>query len=76
MKGLCIKWLPFQFTGLPDRICLLPGGRIFFVEVKTTGRNLRPRQRLVIAELRKLGFKVYVLDSYDVLNEIINEYVV
>jgi len=32
--GLCLKWVCPGWLGVPDRICLLPGGRIFFVETK------------------------------------------
>lgn len=36
--GLCLKWVSPGYTGVPDRIVLLPGGRIFFVEVKRPAR--------------------------------------
>lgn len=39
-NGLCIKLLCDQCIGLPDRLCLLPGGKVAFVELKTTGKSL------------------------------------
>ena len=37
--GMCIKLLCDQLIGLPDRMCLFPGHKIVFVELKTTGRK-------------------------------------
>ena len=39
MHGLCLKLLSQHMIGLPDRLCLLPKGKAFFVEVKTTGKK-------------------------------------
>lgn len=69
--GEAIKLLPFLFTGLPDRLVLLPGGRVCFAELKTTGAKLRPRQVVVIAWLRKLGFEVFVIDDAVTLSSFI-----
>ncbi len=71
MNGLCLKLLSQHMTGLPDRLCLLPGGKAFFVEVKTTGKKPRKIQSYIHEKLRKLGFKVYVLDSSQVLHTIL-----
>lgn len=73
MKGLCIKLLAFHFTGLPDRLILLPGGRVSFAETKTTGEKLRPRQLYVKRQLEALGFKVYIIDNFDSLNSCLND---
>lgn len=64
-KGLCIKLLCNQMIGLPDRLCLLPGKKIAFAELKTTGQKPRPIQIAVHNKLRALGFKVAVLDSLE-----------
>lgn len=61
--GLCIKLLTNQFIGLPDRLCLLPGGLLAFVELKTTGQKPRPIQVYVHNRLRSLGFRVEVIDT-------------
>ena len=61
--GLCLKFVSPGMAGMPDRIVLLPGGRIGFVEVKAPGKVPRPLQAARHAQLRKLGFKVYVLDD-------------
>ena len=45
--GICPKWTAPGFDGLPDRIVLLPGGRMGFVEVKAPGKKARPLQEAV-----------------------------
>lgn len=60
--GLSIKLAPIV-AGLPDRLVLLPGGRLFFVETKAPGGRLRPVQRVMHARLGGLGFPVVVLSS-------------
>ena len=74
MNGLCLKLLSQHMIGLPDRLCLLPKGRAFFVEVKTTGEKPRKIQEFVHKRLRSLGFRVYVLDSSLVLHTILTDY--
>lgn len=74
-KGLCIKLLCDQFMGLPDRMCLLPNGKIFFVEVKTTGQKPRKIQEYVHKQLRALGFKVEVLDNSENIKQLLNEFI-
>ncbi len=63
LGGWSIKLLSLHITGLPDRICLLPGGRVIFVEVKTTGEKPTKIQRFVHKRLRKLGFQVEIIDT-------------
>jgi hypothetical protein len=67
--GLSIKFFSSWFTGMPDRIVLMYGGRIWFVEIKTTGKGLSARQKFVFALLEKMGFKVHVLDTEETLNK-------
>lgn len=74
MKGFCLKLLSQNIIGLPDRLCLLPGGRVFFVEVKTTGKKPRKIQQYIHEKLRSLGFRVYVLDSSRGINTILRDY--
>lgn len=61
-------WLPLKFVspsmaGLPDRIVLLPGGQVFFVELKATGRKPRPIQLAAHRVLNQMRFTVFVIDS-------------
>lgn len=72
--GWSLKLLATHITGLPDRLCLLPQGRLFFAEIKTTKKNPSPIQRLIHRKLRKLGFKVFVIDTSEQIKEIIRNY--
>ena len=71
--GICPKWVSPGMDGVPDRIVLLPGMKIGFVEVKAPGKNPRPLQVSRLTLLRKLGFKVYVLDEPDQIGGILDE---
>lgn len=62
-KGLCLKFISPSMTGLPDRMVLLPKGKIGFIEVKRPGKRPRPIQVKRIKELRDLGFKVFIMDD-------------
>ena len=71
--GLALKFTSPGFDGMPDRLALLPGGRLAFVEVKASGKKPRPLQLARHKLLRQLGFKVYVLDSEKQITRIIDE---
>lgn len=71
--GLCIKLLSQHFIGLPDRICLFPGGIIAFVELKTTGAKPRKIQAFVHDKIRALGFRVEVIDSVQGAIDLVKE---
>lgn len=72
--GLCIKLLSTHLSGLPDRMCLMPRGRIIFVEVKTTKQKPRKIQLLIHKKLRKLGFVVKIVECTEDIAEIKKEY--
>lgn len=72
MHGLCVKLLSDFMTGLPDRMCLLPGGLVIFIELKTTGKKPRKIQAHVHEKLRSLGFLVYVIDSTDSMKRLLD----
>ena len=71
--GLCCKFTSPGTAGVPDRIILMPKGRIAFVEVKAPGEKPRPLQLSRHGLLRRLGFKVYVLDALEDIEKIISE---
>lgn len=72
-RGYAIKFFAPTFTGLPDRIVLKPRGRVWFVEVKTTGKQPTARQLFVHDLLKGLGFEVWVIDTQELLNQFLNE---
>ena len=60
--GYCLKWVCPGWTGVPDRIVLLPGGRVAFVELKRPkGGRLSPMQKWWAVQLRGLGFNHWVI---------------
>jgi len=61
--GLAVKFVSPGFDGMPDRIVLMPEGKIAFVEVKTSGKRPRPLQMARHKLLRALGYLVFVLDD-------------
>jgi len=71
--GVCWKFTSPGTAGVPDRIILMPKGQIAFVEVKAPGEKSRPLQLSRHRLLRKLGFKVYVLDALEDIEKIISE---
>lgn len=73
LGGLCLKVPAVFFTGIPDRLCLLPGGRVYWAETKSTGKDLSPRQRYVKKLLEGLGFTVFKVDSEAALAECLRE---
>lgn len=71
--GICPKWVSPGFAGVPDRIIMLPDGKIGLVEVKAPGEVSRPLQLSRHRLLRRLGFKVFVLDGIEQVGGIIDE---
>ena len=71
--GLALKFTSPGFDGVPDRIVLLPGGKMAFVEVKAPGEKPRPLQLARHRLLRRLGFRVYVLDEKSQIGGSIDE---
>lgn len=63
--GMAIKWVAPGLSGVPDRIVILPGGRILFVELKAPGRTPTPLQARIHQMLARLGADVRVVDSLE-----------
>ena len=63
--GLAVKFVSPSFSGMPDRLVLLPHGVMGFVEVKAPGKKPRLLQVSRHAMLRELGFRVFVLDAME-----------
>lgn len=71
--GIALKFISPSFDGMPDRLVLLPSGRMVFVEVKAHGMKPRPLQLKRHEMLRQLGFKVYVIDDEGQIRHILKE---
>ena len=73
MGGRAVKFMSPGFDGMPDRLVLLPGGKCGFVEVKAPGKKPRALQQVRHEMLKAWGFKVYVADAKEQIEEIIND---
>ena len=71
--GIALKFVSPSYNGMPDRIVLLPKGRIGFVEIKDRGKKPRAIQISRHKKLVMLGFKVFVLDNAEDIEKIIKE---
>ena len=61
MGGLAYKFVSPGNSGVPDRIILMPGGKIYFVELKREGGQLTNLQKRQINRIQKLDCQVDVL---------------
>lgn len=75
MGGMCLKWVCPGNRGVPDRIALLPGGRIRFIEMKRPkGSRIDPLQKYWSRVLSKLGFKTYTIFTPEELEQAIKAF--
>ena len=64
--GLCLKWVCPGWAGVPDRIILLPRGRVIFAELKRPkGGKVSALQKWWAEQLTKLGFDHYYLYNHE-----------
>lgn len=59
--GECAKLVDLGRIGFPDRTVLMPGGKVVFIEAKTTDGVLKSWQKRYHVMLKDLGFRVEVL---------------
>ena len=69
--GLCLKWVCPGWSGVPDRIILLPHGRIVYAETKRPkGGEVRELQKWWHRKLRDLGFSCWVIFDRDDISKL------
>lgn len=68
LGGLTVKMAPTR-SGMPDRLVIMPGGRMYLVELKATNGRLSPLQEHFIEVVSILGLTVYVLFSRNAVEE-------
>ena len=73
MGGLAPKFVSPGFDGVPDRLILLPNGRMAFAELKAPDKQLRPLQKRRKRQLETLGFRVFVIDNTDQIGGVLDE---
>lgn len=73
LGGRALKFVSPGLAGVPDRIVLLPGARIVFVETKAPAKKLRKLQEYVCGEIAALGFDVRCVDTKEKVDSFIQE---
>ena len=73
LGGLAFKFTSPGNDGVPDRLAVLPGGLIYFIELKTDRGRLSPLQVWQQDRLRQLGVNVAVIRGMDVAAAFIEE---
>lgn len=71
--GIAPKLVSPGYDGMPDRLVLMDGGRMAFVELKAPGKKPRELQLKRMDELKRLGYLVKVVDSVDKIREVLDE---
>lgn len=72
--GKCIKFNAVSEGGIPDRIVILPGGKIIFVELKRPkGGKVSPLQTYQIGKLRSLGCRVELVKNYADIERVLSD---
>lgn len=73
MGGIALKLISSGFDGVPDRLVLLPHGKLAFIELKATGKRPRPLQEKRKKQLEALGFSVFCIDRVEQIGGILDE---
>lgn len=71
-RGVALKFVSPGCIGVPDRIVMLPDGKMGFVELKAPGKKPRPIQVRRIQQMRKMGFKVFVIDGAEQIGSVLD----
>ena len=73
MGGLAPKFTSPRYDGMPDRLVLLPGGKVAFGELKAPGKKMRPLQVRRKNQIEALGFSVYCIDRPEQIGGVLSE---
>lgn len=73
MGGKFMKLVSPGNNGMPDRIAVLPGGRIYFIELKADGGRLSPLQVWQQRRLAESGCNVRTIRGMDEARSFIEE---
>ena len=70
--GVAYKFTSPSRRGVPDRLCVFPDGVSVFIECKAPGKKPTVLQVHEIERLRNLGQQVFVVDSKESIDEIVD----
>lgn len=68
LGGHTVKISPLE-AGVPDRLVMLPGGRMYLVELKTVTGRLRPIQAAWHTRAARMGITVHVVHGTEGVRE-------
>jgi hypothetical protein len=68
LGGHALKFHSPWETGWTDRIVIMPKGKVYWPELKDTGKDLRPRQRIIKKLLESLNHEHFKIDTDEDLN--------
>lgn len=71
--GMAYKFVSPGNAGVPDRIVLLPGGKLVFVELKAPGKKPTALQQAQQRRIQALGFKVCIIDSKQYVDDLMQQ---
>ena len=71
--GIAWKYIAPAKRGVPDRIVLMPGGKIWFIELKAPGKRPTAIQLKRKAQIESMGFMVRIIDSLEAVDRFIEE---
>lgn len=71
--GIAPKFTSPGTAGMPDRLIILPGGKVCFVELKAPGQKPRPIQKRQMDRLTQLGCMVRTIDHPNQIQNLIND---
>ena len=72
MGGIAFKFTAPGINGVPDRLVLLPHGKLAFIELKSPGKEMRPLQIRRKRQLEQLGFSVYCIDGAEQIGGVLD----
>ncbi|WP_346914187.1 VRR-NUC domain-containing protein [Clostridium sp.] len=71
--GLALKFISPGMSGVPDRLIMMKGGKLAFIELKAPGKKLRSLQIKRKRQLESLGFLVYCIDDKEKIGGVLDE---
>lgn len=73
INGLCLKLNSQSANGIPDRLVLLPKGKLYFIELKRPGEKLRSLQKYWARTINKIGFNIIKIDNLESVDKFIEK---
>lgn len=71
--GRAFKWVSPGNRGVPDRVVVMPGGKVAFIELKAPGKKPTKLQLLQHKRLTSMGCRVYVVDGISQIRDVLKD---